>query len=193
MPRPMKCRLVGTDPAVTVFKPRGVSSGRLSAVELPRDELEALRLADLENLYHDEAAERMGVSRATFGRLVRSGRAKVADALVNGKMIVFKGGVIAMTTTRRFECEVCGKSFEASWGSGRPEACPACGAGRFHRVDDDRGGWGAGAGRRGGGRGAGGRGGPGGGQGVQARRRRRDGSGRRARAARAARAEKEES
>ena len=136
MPRPHKCRFVGLDPTVTVFKPRGVPSGELTAVELPRDELEAIRLADLEGLYQDEAAERMGVSRATLGRLVRSGRAKVADALVNGKMISFKGGVIAMTTERRFECEVCGEAFEVPQGTGRPAACPACGSGRFHRTDD---------------------------------------------------------
>jgi len=171
---------------VTVFKPRGVPGTRLSAVELPRDELEAIRLADLEGLYQDEAAERMGVSRATFGRLVRSGRAKVADALVSGKMIVFKGGVIAMTDNRRFHCEACGGSFELPHGTGRPEACPACGSNDFHRVDGGPGRRGAGGGR---GAGAGRGGGTGGGRRNQARRRRHDGSGR---IVRAARAEKEE-
>jgi hypothetical protein len=52
------------------------------------DELEALRLSDLEGLYQETAAERMGVSRATLGRILARARAAVADALVNGKALV---------------------------------------------------------------------------------------------------------
>ncbi len=51
------------------------------------DEFEALRLADLEGLYHADAAARMGVSRATFGRILANARRIVADALVGGKAI----------------------------------------------------------------------------------------------------------
>ncbi len=168
MPRPHKCRLIGVDPAATVFKPRGIPAGALTSVELRRDELEAIRLADLEGLYHDAAAERMGISRSTFGRLIGTGRAKLADALVNGRMIVMGEGVIAMIGKREFVCESCGERFEAPRGGGRPEACPACGSPRFHRAGGP-----AGPGR---GPGAGGAGrGPG--QRARVRRRRRDGLG----------------
>jgi len=51
------------------------------------DEFEAIRLADHLALYHEEAAERMGISRATFGRIIGKARSKVADALINGKRL----------------------------------------------------------------------------------------------------------
>jgi predicted DNA-binding protein (UPF0251 family) len=56
----------------------------LREVVLAADELEALRLADLDGLYRKEAAAQMQVSRQTFDRIVRSARAKVAEALVGG-------------------------------------------------------------------------------------------------------------
>jgi predicted DNA-binding protein (UPF0251 family) len=60
---------------------------RLQVVSLGLDELEALRLCDLLGLEQEEAGQRMGVSRGTVQRLLSSGRAKVVDALVNGKAI----------------------------------------------------------------------------------------------------------
>ncbi len=65
---------------------------RLETVTLFLDELEALRLCDVLGLDQDGAGQRMGVSRATVQRLLATGRAKVADALVHGKGIVFTGG-----------------------------------------------------------------------------------------------------
>ena len=51
---------------------------------LQADEFEALRLADLEGEYHAQAAEKMGISRQTFGRILSSARHKTALALVKG-------------------------------------------------------------------------------------------------------------
>ena len=59
----------------------------LEEVSLLMDEVETLRLADLEGLYHEEAAQRMGVSRATFGRILDKARRKVAEALLKGKAL----------------------------------------------------------------------------------------------------------
>lgn len=56
----------------------------LLEVELQADEVEAIRLADFEGLYREEAANQMGVSRQTFDRIVRRARTKVAEALVGG-------------------------------------------------------------------------------------------------------------
>jgi hypothetical protein len=61
---------------------------------LQMDELEALRLADKEGLYHEEAAERMGVSRVTFGRILQQAHAKVATALVEGRPLLFGTGPV---------------------------------------------------------------------------------------------------
>jgi len=127
-----------------VFKPSGVPGRQLGEVELGLDEFEAIRLADLEGLYHDEAAKDMGVSRATFGRMVEAARHKVAEALVNGKMLVIKGGVVTMTTKRVFECKSCGQRFDVPHGTGRPTDCPSCRSNDFCRAVDERGAGGAG-------------------------------------------------
>ena len=149
MPRPPKFKCVWAEPLAQVFKPRGIPARALEALELQLDELEALRLADLEGLYHDAAAERLGVSRATFGRLIARARGKVADALVNGKMLVMKGGPVVMMTQRNFVCAECGERFAVPHGAPRPAACPACGSASFHRAPEERGGrrWGGRGGR----------------------------------------------
>ena len=59
-------------------------------VVLMPDELEAIRLCDMEGLYHEEAAERMGVSRQTLGRILSTARQKVATALSEGHTIVYQ-------------------------------------------------------------------------------------------------------
>jgi predicted DNA-binding protein (UPF0251 family)/predicted Fe-Mo cluster-binding NifX family protein len=74
------------------FKPVGVPARGLPGVALGLDELEALRLADLDGLYQEAAAMRMGVSRQTFGRIVESARRKVADAVINRKCLQIGGG-----------------------------------------------------------------------------------------------------
>lgn len=114
-------------PTVTTFKPAGVPARELASVTLPLDELEALRLSDLEGHEHAAAAAAMRISRQTFGRLLGQGRRKVADALLNGKALVFEGGVVATCRRRRWVCAACGNTFEAEPGA-RPKGCPACGA-----------------------------------------------------------------
>ena len=67
-----------------VYKPAGIPMSELEMVELERDELEALRLCDVEGLSQEEAGERMGVSRGTVQRLVTSGRAKLVGSILRG-------------------------------------------------------------------------------------------------------------
>lgn len=87
MSRPKKCRCVCCKLESDCFKPRGIPLSGLDEVNLEIDELEALRLADYEGLYQQEAAERMNVSRATFGRIVEAAHRKVADAILHGKAL----------------------------------------------------------------------------------------------------------
>lgn len=96
MPRPFKCRFVSHEPKAAYFKPRGIPMTELAEVALGIDELEALRLADLEGLYQEEAAGRMQVSRQTFGNIIHSAHAKVAEALIRGKALKVEGGVVRM-------------------------------------------------------------------------------------------------
>ncbi len=59
----------------------------LEEITLEHDELEALRLADLNGMSHEDSAEKMNISRATFGRIVENARKKVVDGILNGKAI----------------------------------------------------------------------------------------------------------
>jgi uncharacterized protein len=139
MSRPHKCRLIASEPPVSAFKPAGVPGRDLESIELGLDELEALRLADLEGLYYEAAAERMGISRQTFGRLIECARHKVACALFQSKMLVFRGGPIVMATMRTFACVDCQAHFELPHGTGRPTECPSCHGRNFHRMAEARG------------------------------------------------------
>jgi len=69
MVRPQKNRFVKFDPAISYFKPRGIPMQNLAEVRLTVDEGEAIRLADLLGLSHEEAGRRMGLSRKHAKRL----------------------------------------------------------------------------------------------------------------------------
>ena len=87
MGRPVKCRKICCQPVARLFKPRCVSLKDLEEIEVGLDEIEAMRLADIEDLYHGDAAIGMGVSRQTFGRILAQARKKVACALIGGKAL----------------------------------------------------------------------------------------------------------
>ena len=95
MPRPCKCRHIEGEPGAIYFKPRAVPLCELVEVEISLDEFEALRLADLEGLYQEDAARRMKISRQTFANIVHEARRKVADALVNGRALKISGSAPA--------------------------------------------------------------------------------------------------
>lgn len=84
MPRPICPRRITHRPRCTYFKPAGIPLRELGEVVLAADELEAIRLVDVEDLYHTEAAKRMRVSRQTFDRIVARARRTLARALVEG-------------------------------------------------------------------------------------------------------------
>lgn len=129
MPRPCKCRRVGFAPPSALFKPAGIPARELPEVALALDELEALRLADLEGLYHEQAAVRMGVSRQTFGNVVASARRKTADCLVNGKGLRIAGGAV-QTGESEFVCGSCRHRWRQEVVPLLPARCPACRRGR---------------------------------------------------------------
>jgi predicted DNA-binding protein (UPF0251 family) len=89
--RRMRCcqRFFGGD---TVYKPRAIPLDELNLVELGLDELEAMRLCDVEELQQVEAAERLGVSRGTVQRLLWAGRKKLVGAIVAGQAVRIVSG-----------------------------------------------------------------------------------------------------
>jgi len=87
MARPIKPRRVQFDPKAVYFKPRALPLSTLEEVELNLDEMEALRLCELEELDQVEAAKEMKISQSTLQRLLSSAHKKITDALINGKAI----------------------------------------------------------------------------------------------------------
>ena len=100
MPRPFCCRRIAGRPAAPVFKPQGIPMRALEEVVMALDEFEAMRLADLDGLYQEQAAEQMNVSRPTFSRIIDSAHRKMADALVHGKGLRIEGGPVHMEGRR---------------------------------------------------------------------------------------------
>ena len=94
MPRPQKCRRVAFQPGVIYFKPAGIPIMELEEVTLTLDEMEAVRLADQEGLYQEDAAVLMNVSRQTFANILGSARRKIAETLTQGKALRIQGGNI---------------------------------------------------------------------------------------------------
>lgn len=108
------------------------------------DELEAVRLADLEGMYQEDAAKKMNISRQTFGNIIISAHRKIADCLVNAKALKIKGGVVEMAE-RHFVCYECKHEWTVPYGTARPNECPKCKSLNIHRAPHDRG-WARGAG-----------------------------------------------
>ena len=100
MPRPFCSRRIAGRPAASVFKPIGIPVRELQEVVMALDEFEAMRLADLDELYQEQAAEQMNVSRPTFSRIIDSAHRKIADALVHGKALRIEGGPVQMKRRR---------------------------------------------------------------------------------------------
>lgn len=99
MTRPKCNRQICGVPDKNYFKPRGIPSVDLEEVVLGLDEFEAIRLADYEQLYQEEAAGRMNISRQTFGRIIEAAHRKIADVLINAKALKIEGGKVTFNET----------------------------------------------------------------------------------------------
>ncbi len=135
MPRKQKCRRIGFSPDFNCFKPAGVPGKDLEEVVLTLDEVEAVRLADLENTYHSDAAELMNISRQTFGNIIGAARKKIADTIINGKILKIEGGNVVNRKERIFLCNNCTHLWNLAFGSGRPHSCPKCNASNIRREN----------------------------------------------------------
>lgn len=87
MPRPRKPRRLRFRAGVRYYKPRGVPLRELREVVLEHDEIEALKLHDVDGLEHVESAKKMEISQPTFGRILDGAYKKLAKALINGMAI----------------------------------------------------------------------------------------------------------
>jgi predicted DNA-binding protein (UPF0251 family) len=118
--------MVAFNPEISYFKPRGIPMHSLSEVRLTVDEREAIRLADLHGMSHEQAGRHMHISRATFGRIIQQARKIVADALINGKAINIEGGNYKVADqAQTLTCGRCSHQWVEARGK-EPEVCPKC-------------------------------------------------------------------
>lgn len=129
--RPKRKRLVRFFPEITYFKPAGIPLRHLPEEVLSLDEIEAIRLAELEDLDQEEAAEKMKISRVTFLRILHAAHKKIAKSLIFGKAIKMEGGEIIMPNldgtgpVRRPGRRFAGRG--QGLGGTNECVCPSCG------------------------------------------------------------------
>ncbi|WP_378954073.1 DUF134 domain-containing protein [Pelosinus sp. sgz500959] len=139
MPRKRCCGFIEREPDYQRFIPEGQKKSQ--DIELRIEELEAVRLKDLGRMDQNDCAAAMGLSRATFQRILQSARTKVAMALVEGRSIIIKGGNY-MIKNRVFECQDCAHKWEVEPCSeggkhGYEIACPQCGSMKKNKIVED--------------------------------------------------------
>jgi predicted DNA-binding protein (UPF0251 family) len=87
MTRPKIKRCLKFNPGVLYFKPQGIPMSILEEEELFHDEIEALKLHDVDGLDQITAAKKMKISQPTFGRILNNAYKKIATAIIKGKAI----------------------------------------------------------------------------------------------------------
>jgi predicted DNA-binding protein (UPF0251 family) len=87
MPRRKIPRCVRFKPNVYYFKPQGIPLRFLEEIVLFPDELEALKLYEVDGLAQTAAAKKMKISQPTFARILESANKKIAQAIIAGKAI----------------------------------------------------------------------------------------------------------
>ena len=136
MARPAKLRCVAQLPSIDSFRPVGIPVHALQGVRLSLEELESIRLKDLEGLEQEECAQQMRVSRPTFHRILQSARVKLADALINGKAIRIEGGDFELAQ-RLFRCGNDGHEWNVPFEAmvqKLPLSCPKCLSGDIQPI-----------------------------------------------------------
>ncbi len=124
LPRPVKPRKIAFIPKNTHFIPVNKPKCELKVVTLKLEELEAMRLKDIERLHQEECAEKMNVSRQTFQLIIDGARKKVTEALTEGMAINIEGGNYTFNICK-YKCENCGNIYSEPYEN-EIHKCPKC-------------------------------------------------------------------
>ena len=135
MPRPVKWRRVSFLPQDKYFVPLDKPKCQLEEVVLKVEELEAIRLKDLEKLNQEQCAQRMNISRQTFQLIIDEARRKVAEALVGGKAISIRGGNYTVNICK-YRCIDCGEEFESPYEESK-QLCPGCNSENIQCIEQN--------------------------------------------------------
>ncbi|WIW70710.1 DUF134 domain-containing protein [Anaerosinus gibii] len=113
MARPQKERMVEKIPKVIYYKPAGIPLNEIKELSLTIEQMESIRLIDIELLDQATAAEKMNVSRPTFNRILNKARQIIALALWQGAAIRIEGGNFQIAEMgKRLYCNKCGYTWE---------------------------------------------------------------------------------
>ena len=107
MPRPTKCRRICAVPKLDEFGPLHLQKEQ-EPVVLSVDEYEVIRLIDSLEMNQEECAAQMEVARTTVQAIYTSARRKIADALVNGRLLKIVGGNYRRRCPQTCAGNVCG-------------------------------------------------------------------------------------
>lgn len=120
MARPKKNRCICAFPKIMEFRPFGEYA---DVIEMSFDEYEAFRLIDHLKFSQEECAKQMDVARSTVTSIYENARTKIADAIINGKALVFHGGDVELCPSHGNCCGQCGKN---ECGNCNHGICPHC-------------------------------------------------------------------
>lgn len=137
MPRPKQSRRISNPPIMLGFKPYGIPRNLLSSLSLLFDEYESIRLLDYEDMNQDQAAEQMNVSRPTLTRIYEKARKTIAQAFVEGKMIVIEGGNVQFGK-QWFRCNRCFKLIGELENHVRCKDCKTFGDDELTAINDSK-------------------------------------------------------
>jgi len=120
MPRPLKWRKVCCLPDSNKYGPLDAHSDTMNQMIMTVDEYETIRLIDLEGFTQEECAAQMNVARTTVQGIYTEARRKLAESLVNGKVLLIEGGEYRLCDGLGEAClggscrrNRCGKNFPA--------------------------------------------------------------------------------
>jgi predicted DNA-binding protein (UPF0251 family) len=134
--RPRCPRRIEREPDITYFKPRGIPLNQLGVVIITFEELETVRLTDIEEREQEQGAHLMGVSRRAFWEDLQSARRKIAEALVEGKAIRIEGGSYWVDRRTTLGCQVCQYEWKELLETNNSQKCPKCGGMSTYKKPD---------------------------------------------------------
>jgi predicted DNA-binding protein (UPF0251 family) len=134
LPRPIKPRKIAFVPQNNYFVPANKPKCELEVITLKLEELEAMRLKDIQKLSQEECAGEMHVSRQTFQLIIDEARRKVSEALTEGKAISIEGGNYTFNICK-YECKDCGNIFSEPYEN-EIHKCPKCDSREVACIDE---------------------------------------------------------
>ena len=106
MSRPRIPKRICDVPGVDTLTPSGRLGPSQEVVVMSVEEYEVIRLIDHQELNQEQCAEVMGVARSTVQRLYNTARKKIAESLIDVKVLKINGGDYSLCVKKR-DASIC--------------------------------------------------------------------------------------